>query len=150
MHIGKIFAGLVIASLVSTPAYACRSFTAPADRIERGYDTATIKAAAIVVIESATHTNQPSADIHPWKATARVVQPANAPQLPESIEFERGWGSSACEWNLPPLPETGDRWMVYFWVDNDGEYRPWLAMTEAEAREFDPRANTITATRPAD
>ena len=43
-----------------------------------------------------------------------------------------------CEWNLPPLPKPGDKWVIYFWRDNAGQPRPWLAMTLAEAKAFDP------------
>ena len=120
------------------PAAACAINIPPPQRIQNGLETGTIAGVAIVAIDNAHYTAKPIADAHPWKASAKIVEVRRGAGLPKVIEFERGWGSSACEWNTPPLPAKGSRWVVYFWQDRSGAYRPWLAMTEAEARQFDP------------
>ena len=128
----------LLASL-SSPANACRFFEPVQNRIERGYSQGVIEAVARVEIASARHIREAQGDTHPWRATARLLQPVAGNNPPDTVEFERGWGSAACEWSKPPLPQRGDVWIVYFWKDRAGALWPWLAMTDDDARRYDPK-----------
>ncbi|MBV7265983.1 hypothetical protein [Erythrobacter ani] len=128
----------ILFAVFPAAASACAVFIEPAARIEQGLASGTIQAVAAVQIIDARHIREPEGDTHPWIATAKITEILQGSGLPESIQFERGWGSAACEWNLPSLPEKGDRWVLYFWKDRLGRFRPWLELTAAEARAFDP------------
>lgn len=128
--------------LIALPAsaQACRVLIMPEQRIAHGYDNDAIMGIAVVEIVSARFIGEAYADSHPWEAQAKVVQSLWGERpFPETIEFIRGGGSSMCEWNLPPLPKAGDRWVVYFSMDCRSLLQPWLAVTPQDARTFDPR-----------
>ena len=120
-------------------AQACRVMIPVEKRIAQAYENGSTIAVAMVEIEDAEHIREPMADTHPWKARARVVLHVwGEAALPETVEFERGWGSAACEWALPPLPQAGERWIVYLFRGIDGELHPWMALSGDEAVRFDP------------
>ena len=129
---------LLLALTVSGVAQACSIYIPPEERLERAFDEGTIAGVAEVKILTARHLREAVADTHPWRAQARKLKSMFGDDLPETVEFERGWGSAACEWNLPALPRPGDTWIIYFWVDRSGTYRPWLALSLIEAMRFDP------------
>jgi hypothetical protein len=126
----------------SAAAEACRVLTPPQQRVERGIADGTINAVAIVTVAESRYL-QPRLDgMHPWRASADVTRVLQGKQLPDTVKFERGWGSAACEWNLPDLPKPGDQWVIYFWRDQTAGLKPWLAMPLAEAKALDPRLMT--------
>lgn len=132
------FAGLALACATPSVAHACRAFIPPEQRIETGFENELIQGVAVVKIVEARHLSAAEADMHPWRARASLVEVLHGKGLPREIEFEKGWGSAACEWGLPALPAPGDKWVIYFWSGGAGKYKPWLAMTLSEARTFDP------------
>jgi hypothetical protein len=128
-----------VLSLACVPAasQACRAYIPPEKRIQTRIADGTIVAAAIVQVTAAKHLRHAAGDMHPWRAKASFVQVLYGKRLPEKAEFERGWGSAACEWNLPRLPQHGDRWVIYFWRNQTAGLKPWLAMPLAEAKALD-------------
>lgn len=135
-------AALAFLALPNT-ASACLILQPTEHHIARGYESDAITAVALVEVISAEHLGAPYADTHPWLAKARIAETlykaSNNSSFPESIEFERGWGSAACERDLPSLPRPGDLWVVYFWMQRDGRLSSWLAITPGEAWANDPR-----------
>lgn len=120
-------------------AQACRVMMSPEQKIAGGYENGAISAVALVKIEQAEHIREPIHDSHPWRARARVLVPIMGDgHFPEHVEFERGHGSAACEWSLPPLPKRGDRWVVYFFTGVEGGLIPWTAFPQTEAASLDP------------
>ncbi|GMN02040.1 hypothetical protein [Erythrobacter sp. MTPC3] len=138
MHTRWFLAGIALALGTASVAGACAVNIPPASRIEYGKAQGTIEGVAIVSVTTARHIAERQADAHPWQAHAAIVEMVEGSALPETFQFERGCGSSACEWNLPALPQAGDRWVVYFWKDRSGLFRPWLTMPMDEAIRFDP------------
>lgn len=117
-------------------------------RLATAFENGTISGVALVEIESAQHIAPPIADAHPWQAKARLdeVLWGNGP-FPDSIEFERGHGSSACEVSPAPLPRTGDRWVIYFWRDGEGRLQPWWMLDVSDARRDDLRWSSYERNR---
>jgi hypothetical protein len=130
---------LLALSLMAAPtlAKACAVMIPPGERVETARAKGTIVAVAIVQVTGATYRKQPVHDLRPWRAKASLTQVLQGDAPPATVEFERGWGSAACEWSAPPLPRSGDRWVVYFWRDRVSGLRPWLAMPLAEAKTLD-------------
>jgi hypothetical protein len=132
---------LVLSLIAISPAaaQACAVFTPPGKRIEARTADGTIVAAAIMHVTEARYLDRPVAYLRPWRARAALAKVLRGDQLPTTVEFERGWGSAACEWNNPRLPRRGDQWVIYFWRDRATGLKPWLAMPLAEARILDAR-----------
>jgi hypothetical protein len=126
-------------SLIAIPAaaQACAVFTPPDKRIETRIADGTIVAVAIMHVTEAKYLERPVADLRPWRARASLAQVLQGDGLPQTVAFERGWGSAACEWNTPRLPRRGDQWVIYFWDDRSAGLKPWLAMPLAEAKTLD-------------
>lgn len=133
-----ILSGMALTLGSATVTAACTVNIPPPARIEFGKSQGTIEGVAVVSVKSAQYIAEKDADMHPWRAIAMITETHEGANLPSVIQFERGWGSSACEWNTPARPNAGDRWVIYFWKNRAGAYRPWLAMPEHEAEEFDP------------
>lgn len=132
----RLILALMLAAL-PTAAQACRVLIPPGQRIQTHIADGTIVAAATVQVTQAQHLRKADGDLHPWRAEASFVQALYGEGLPKTVTFERGWGSAACEWNLPRLPQRGDQWVIYFWLDPAAGLKPWLAIPLAEAKTLD-------------
>lgn len=123
----------------TTPALACRAYLPPAERIETGYAGKTISVVALVRIERAGYISPPFGDAHPWQASATVEQLIEGSAVGETVRFEQGFGSAACDDGYaPPMP--GTRWIVYYWRGDKGALRVWQAYPLVIAKAADKRS----------
>ena len=142
---------LIALTLLTAPvsAEACRVYLMPEQKLKVGYETGTIQAAAIVAIDEAEALEpiplQPQGKLKPWQGTARIVHVIDGDELPETVTFALGYGSSMCETEYYPLPEEGDLFAVYFWYsETEGRLLPWRVFSLDEARRADPRVLALT------
>lgn len=136
----KAAASLILALLVvlvPPPASACMINRLPADRLESAYQQDIIIGRAIVVVQSASYIREMDRDTHPYRVTAHTVRAQSQTTLPQTTQFERGWGSAACDLGFSK-PAAGDRWVVYFWRDDAGQAKVWEAFPLAIALAADP------------
>ena len=152
MRPSLLLSAIVLAAGSASAAQACRVMMAPEQKVAGGYEYGVISAVALVEIEQAEHISEPvflkdksQLYAHPWRATARLIAPLRGDgPFPETMEFERGYGSPACEWTVPALPATGDRWVVYFFTGIEGRLMPWQSFPQAEATRIDPKLSPQT------
>ena len=137
---------LIALSLLTAPvsAEACRVMLMPEQKLKMGYETGTIQAAAIVAIDEAESLEpirlRPQGALEPWQGTARVVHVIEGDNLPQTVIFALGYGSSMCETDYYPFPDEGELFAVYFWYSETEErLMPWKVFSLEEARRADPR-----------
>ena len=122
---------------IATPSDACRVARSPKQKLKDGYSTGAISGVALVTIKATKFIREPSGDAHPWVATATTDQVLRGSYEAKTVNFERGWGSTACDEGYPP-PTPGDRWIVYFWKQPRGEQVVWATYPLAVASASDP------------
>lgn len=132
-HLAIVVAALSFGSAVE----ACRVARSPEQRVADGYRSGAISAVAIVAVDRAQYTQPPSGDAHPWVASASVRKILRGSYGAETITFERGWGSAACEEEYP-LPKAGDRWVEYLWRGADRNQAVWVTYPFDVAALADP------------
>ena len=103
-----------------------------------GYANGAISAVAIVRITDAGYTRAAFGDAHPWRATATIRRLVQGSYAAQTVQFERGRGSAACDDGRPP-PKAGEVWVIYFWKRADGDQPVWLSYPASLAFEADPR-----------
>jgi hypothetical protein len=122
---------------IATPSEACRAWRSPQQKLADGYRISAISAVALITIKTAEYTAEPSADAHPWSASAKIDRVVFGSYDGKSVSFGRGWGSAACDEGYP-LPKPGDRWVVYFWKRPEGDQIVWATYPLAIASNADP------------
>lgn len=140
---------VIVASVVaaiSTPSHACRVFLMPKKRLDSGYESA-ISAVALVRVTEAQYTHAPIADAHPWRATATVLQVFQGSYPAKTMQFQRGWGSAACD-DRSPIAKAGSLWVVYFWKRAEGDQPVWQSYPADVAFKADPRLTQTVQERP--
>lgn len=148
MRIAKWNLVAVLAALIfAAPAYACRVYRPPEQRIADGYRKGAISAVAFVTIESAEYTSPALSDSHPWSATAKIGRVIKGAYSARTVKFVRGWGSAACD-DGQPLPKVGDRWVVYFWKPPERDQEAWATYPIDVASLADP--SILPANSPLD
>jgi hypothetical protein len=138
-HFSTLASIALVGSMLLTahPAHACKSNPAPKARLATGYAKGAISAAALVRITSAAYTGKATADAHPWEATATVTLILHGDYPHETVRFERGFGSAACD-NKDSPPRLGEHWVIYFWKYAEGDQGVWQAYPADVAIEADP------------
>jgi len=122
---------------IATPSDACRVARSPEQKLKDGYSTGAISGVALVTIKATKFIREPSGDAHPWAAAATIDQVVRGSYETKTVNFERGWGSTACDEGYAP-PTPGDRWIVYFWKQPRGEQVVWATYPLAVASASDP------------
>lgn len=116
----------LLALAVATPGNACRVARSPERKLHDGYDRGVISGVAFVTVKFTKFISEPIADAHPWAADATIDQVVRGDYDAKTVSFERGWGSAACDEGYAP-PTPGDRWVLYFWKQPNGEQLVWAS-----------------------
>jgi hypothetical protein len=106
-----------------------------------GYKSGAISSVAIVRITGAEYTGEPVGGAHPWQASADIERIIQGSPPAQTVRFERGWGSAACDDGRPP-PTIGELWVVYFWRRSSGDQPVWQTYPADVAFEADPRIHS--------
>ena len=125
-------------AVFSTTSHACRVNLMPKERLAMGYESRAISAAVLVRVTGAQYTRDPVADAHAWRASARILRVLRGTYPAKSVQFDRGWGSAACD-DGHPRAKAGEHWVVYFWQPADGRQRVWQSYPAEVAFKADPR-----------
>lgn len=123
---------------IAPPIQACRSNQPPPERLARGYDRKIISAVALVRITNAKYLAEPIADSHPWRVSGRIERVYRGGFATETVQFERGFGSSWCD-DGEAMPNPGDLWVVYYWKMPEGKQAVWQSYPMKVAIGADPR-----------
>lgn len=124
-------------ALANVPVQACRVRLSPEENLHGAYEKGIFSSVAVVTIADAKYTQQPISDAHPWSATANVDLLLFGSFEPNTVTFERGWGSTACD-DGHPLAQTGEKWVVYFWKHPERGQLVWASYPLEVASAADP------------
>ena len=142
----KQLALMIMALTFSSPSEACRESQQPSERLASAHHKGIFDAIALVRVQQATYLREQGEDAHPWRATATVERILKGSYYPSDVQFERGWGSSACD-DGQTIPKAGDLWVVYFWHRPDQKMVVWISYPAAVASLADPQINISDITR---
>lgn len=126
-----------VLALASVPAQACRVRLSAEETLRGAYERGIFSSVAVVTIAEAKYTQPPFSDAHPWSATANVDFLLLGSFEPQTVTFERGWGSAACD-DGQPLAKAGEKWIVYFWKDRERGQLVWASYPLEVASAADP------------
>ncbi len=124
-------------ALASVQAQACRVRLSAGENLQGAYEKGIFSSVAVVTITGAKYTQQPIFDAHPWSATANVDLLLLGSFEPNTVTFERGWGSAACD-DGQPLAKAGEKWIVYFWKYPERGQLVWASYPLEVASAADP------------
>jgi hypothetical protein len=133
----RLFCALTAAAS-AVPAEACRVFLEPSERLAMGHERKIFSAVTLVRIVRAGYTSKAFSDAHPWRASAKVEQVLLGSYTTKEVQFERGFGSSACD-DGRPVPKARELWVVYFWSPPDNSKVVWISYPANVAFGADPR-----------